>query len=117
MCNRGEGQLHVLVIKRRALRSGGVIMRQNLAVSAYVIRPDFHAHLLSTLLQTLLRLVDDTGDPLRVVELEHNVLGYIGPGARPTRGTRPEVPVNQVLERMSRVLRRVSECGVTGEVY
>src|SRR4030088_46199 len=104
MGDRGEFQPQLLVLKDRALRTEGVLLYEYLAVGAAVIRGDLHAHLLCALLPTLLHLVNEARDLLRVIELEHDSLGRIGPGARPMCATAPTVPVDEVLDGMSRVL-------------
>src|ERR1700730_825111 len=104
MGDRGEFQPQLLVLKSRTLRAEGVLLHEHLAVGAAVIRGDLHAHLLRALLPTLLHLVDEAGDLLGLIELEHDSLGRISPGSRPTCATLARVPVDQVLDGMGRVL-------------
>src|ERR1700720_1334637 len=104
MGDRGEFQPQLLVLKDRTVRAEGVLLHEHLAVGATVIRGDLHAHLLRALLPTLLHLVNEAGDLLGMIELEHDSLGRISPRARPMCATPPIVPVDQVLDGMSRVL-------------
>src|ERR1700704_1903288 len=104
MGDRREFQPQLFVLKDRTLRAEGVLLHEHLAVGAAVIRGDLHAHLLRALLPTLLHLVNKPGNPLGVIELEHDSLGHITPGARPTCTPPPAVPVDEVLEGVIRVL-------------
>jgi hypothetical protein len=104
MGDRREVQPQFLVLKGRTLRAEGILLHEDLAVGVAVIRGDLHAQLLRALQPTLLHLVHKTGDPLGMIELEHDSLGHITPGACPTCATAPAVPVDQVLERVTRVL-------------
>jgi len=103
---RDGWKLHpeILVLESRAMWAERVILCQHLAIGAAEIRGDFNTHLLRALLPALLRLVLKTRDPLRVIKLQHNALGRVGPSARPPRATAPAASVDEMLERVIRVL-------------
>ena len=116
MGERCKIQPQIFVLKGRSLRAKGVVLRQHLPICATAIGGNLHAHLLRARLPTLLHLVNKMGDPLWAIELKHNELGRIRPGAGPTGATTPTAPIDEVIERMVRILGRVAKHGVFGNV-
>src|SRR6516164_659391 len=86
-----------------------IFLNQDLAIGAASVLRDLHAHFLGAFSLRLLNLVDEPRDRLRPVEFHEDMLDDIGTRSDPTRGFRAGVTVQQMLDRVVRRFRRVSD--------
>jgi hypothetical protein len=82
----------------------GVFLNQDLAVRSASILGDLHAHLLGALAHRLFDLVLEPRDGLRLIELHYDLLDHVGARTDPTRGSRAGASVQQVFDRVGRIL-------------
>jgi hypothetical protein len=81
-----------------------VLLNQDLAVRSASIVRDFHAHLLGALAHCLFDLVHEPRDGLRLIELHYDLLDHVGARTDPTRGSGAGPSVQQVFDRVGRIL-------------
>src|SRR5229473_1498573 len=93
-----------------------VFLNQNLAVRSAAILRVFHAYFLGTLPRRLLDLIYEARDRLRPVKFHDDVLDGVGARADPARGCGAAASIQHMLDRVSRILRRVSDCRAAGYV-
>jgi hypothetical protein len=94
----------------------GVLLNQDLAVRSTSILRDFHAYFLSALSNCLLDLVREPWDCLRLVEFHDDLLDHIGARTNPTRASGPGASVQQMLDRVARLLWWVSDRRAAGDI-
>jgi hypothetical protein len=93
-----------------------VFLNQDLAVRSATVPQDFHAYFLGTHLHRLLDLIHEPGDRLRPVKFDDYVLGGVGARTDLARGSGAAAFVQHMLDRVSRILRRVSDRRAAGDV-
>src|SRR6516165_4192748 len=109
-----EAQLFELVSGSR--RAEVVFLNQDLAVRSTSIFRDFDADFLGPLFYWLLHLIHQSRDRLRLVKFHDDPLDGIRTRTDPTCSSRPGASIQQMLDRVSRVLRRISDRRATGDV-
>ena len=82
----------------------GVLLNQDLVVRLTFIFRDFHADFLGALPHCLLDLVDKPRDRLRLVKFHDDMLDGVGARADPTGGSVAGASVQQMLDRVGRIL-------------
>jgi hypothetical protein len=111
-----ELQAQILMLESRTAWTERVLLDDNSVIASARICRRFDVHLLRALALELLYLVHQTPDGLWPIELQHELLGGVGPRRCPIGATRTCVLVHHVLDGMSWVFGRVVDCGNTGEV-
>jgi hypothetical protein len=82
----------------------GVLLNQDLAVRSASILRDFHAHFLGALAHCLFDLVHELRDGPGPIKFHHDLLNHVGARADPSRGSRTGASVQQVFDRVARIL-------------
>jgi hypothetical protein len=82
----------------------GVLLNQGLAVGSTAVLRHLHAHFLSTLPHRLFDLIDEPRDRLRLVKFYNDLLGGVGARAEPARRAGAGTSIQQMLDRVSRIL-------------
>jgi hypothetical protein len=89
---------------RRSPGTEGVFLNQNLPLRSASVLRDFNAHLLGTLTHRSFDFAHESQDRLRLVKINDDMLNGIGAGAHPPGGARAGASVEQILNRLSRIL-------------
>ena len=104
MANLGEVEPLFFALVGGSLGAEGVFLNQDLAVRSASILGDFHAHLLGALAHCFFDLVHEPRDRLGVIKLHHDLFDHVGARTDPTRGSGARASVQQVFDRVRRIL-------------
>jgi hypothetical protein len=86
-------------------RAEGVLLNQELAVCSASILGDFYTHFLCAFAYCLFDLVYEPRNSLGMIKLHHDLLDHVGARTHPPRRSGAGDSVQQVFDRMCRILR------------
>src|SRR6185437_14705064 len=114
--DRGQVQVLLLTLESRAAGAERVFLHEHLTVGACAVGRYLNAHLLRSLTRAFLHLIGHAGDALWLIELEDDQFRRIWLGAGPERTAATMMLINQILDRMVRISRRIGKDCVTGDI-
>src|SRR5271168_3314565 len=81
-----------------------VFLNQDLPIGSTSVPRDFNAYFLGTLSHRLFNFVHEPRDRLRLIKFNDDMLKGVGTRAHPTGGARAGASVEQILNRVCRIL-------------
>ena len=94
----------VFALIRGSPGAEGIFLNQNLPISLASVLRDFDAYFLGTLSCRLFDFVHEARDRLRLVKFKDDMLNGVRAGAHPAGGAGAGMSVEQMLNRVRRIL-------------
>jgi hypothetical protein len=94
----------------------GIVLSEDLPIDPASVFRDLGADFLGALAQFFFHLLREPRDRLRLIEFDNDALDSVEARADPARRSRAAVPVQRMLDRVSRIFGRVSDRRAADEV-